>query len=227
MRKTIVLSLGGSIIVSNKINTEFLKAFRNLLVRLAKKQFRFVICCGGGKIARDYQLATKNIYPKAKDVDLDWVGTMASRLNGELVRAVFSDVAKSEVLYFPNIHVREDKNIIIAAGWVPGWSTDFDSVLLAETFNSKLIVNMSNIDVVYDKDPKKYRNAKPIKEMSWSAYRKISGSKWSPGLNLPFDPIASKEAQKKGHKVVVLNGKNLKNFENFLLGKKFKGTVIK
>lgn len=53
------------------------------------------------------------------------------------------------------------------------------------------------------------------------------GNKWSPGLNAPFDPIASKLAQVENIKVAIMNGKNLKNLENYLEGKKFKGTIIK
>ncbi len=227
MRKNVVLSLGGSLIVPNKIDVPYLKRLRKLIVRLSKKKYRFIICCGGGKFARDNMKAAKQVYPKVSNTDLDWVGTMATRLNGEMIRAIFSDIAKSEVLYFPNIHTNPDKSVIVAAGWMPGRSTDFDSVILAETFKSDVIVNLSNIDVVYDKDPKKYKNARPIKSISWAHYRKISGSKWSPGLSLPFDPVASKEAHNKGLEVVVLNGKNLKNFENYLDGKKFRGTVIK
>jgi uridylate kinase len=51
--------------------------------------------------------------------------------------------------------------------------------------------------------------------------------KWDPGLNTPFDPVAAKEAEKIGLEVVVMNGKKLKNFENYLDGKEFIGTKIK
>lgn len=227
MKKNVILSLGGSLIVPDEIDVEYLKSFRKLILKYTKLGYKFIICCGGGKTARKYMNASKEIFPNAKDVDMDWVGISATRLNGELLRTLFSDIAKSEVLYFPNIHINQDKSVMIAAGWYPGRSTDFDAVILAETFESERIINLSNIDVVYDKDPRKYKNAKPIKKMSWNAYRKISGSKWSPGLNLPFDPIAAKEAQKHGLEVVVLNGKNLKNFEDCLTGKEFKGTTIR
>ena len=51
------------------------------------------------------------------------------------------------------------------------------------------------------------------------------GDKWDPGLHAPFDPVASKHAQKEKMKVVIM-GKNLKNLDNFLNGKRFKGTVV-
>ena len=60
-----------------------------------------------------------------------------------------------------------------------------------KNLNVKTIINMSNIDYVYDKDPKKNKDAKKIKNIFWRRYRKISGNKWEAGLNKPFDPIAA------------------------------------
>jgi len=86
---------------------------------------------------------------------------------------------------------------------------------------------MTNVSYVYDKDPEEYRDAKPLKEISWKNFRKIIGDKWDPGLSLPFDPVASKLAQKLKLKVIILKGTNLKNVDKFLRGKKFEGTIIK
>ena len=112
-----------------------------------------------------------------------------------------------------------------SAGWKPGWSTDYDAVLLAKNFGVSEIINMSNIDYVYDKDPKKFKDAKKIEKTSWKDYTNLVGNKWKAGMNVPFDPIAAKEAQKSGMKVCII-GKDLENLENLLNGKKFKGTVI-
>ena len=85
---------------------------------------------------------------------------------------------------------------------------------------------MSNIDYVYEKDPKKYADARKMKNVLWMRYRKICGDRWKAGLNMPFDPIAAKEAEKLKLKAVII-GKDLKNFENLLNNKKFEGTIIK
>ena len=62
--------------------------------------------------------------------------------------------------------------------------------------------------------------------ISWDDFRKLVGDKWDPGLNMPFDPIASKEAETLSLKVAIINGKNLESFENFLDNKSFVGTLI-
>ncbi len=103
-----------------------------------------------------------------------------------------------------------------------------DAVLLAKNIGAKLVINLSNIDHVYDKDPRKYKDAKKIVEISWDAFLKhIVGDKWKPGMNTPFDPVASKEAKKAGIDVIVADGRDLENLRHILeKAEFFKGTVI-
>lgn len=224
MEKTIVMSLGGSVIVPDNIDVKFLKSFKKIINKFVKKNFRFAVYCGGGKIARDYQKGASKIV-NLSNKDLDWLGIHATRLNANLMKILFGKIAEDKIVINPTTKIIFNKKILIAAGWKPGWSTDYDTVLLAKNLNVKTIINMSNIDYVYDKDPKKNKDAKKIKNIFWRHYRKISGSKWKAGMNKPFDPIAAKEAEKLGLKVTII-GKNLRNFENLLNDKKFYGTII-
>ena len=116
---------------------------------------------------------------------------------------------------------------MVASGWKPGWSTDYVATIIAQEYDVRTIINLSNIDYVYDKDPNKHAGAKIRPKMSWPQFRKLVGNTWSPSLNAPFDPIAAKKAQELGLEVVIMNGKNIANLKNCLAGKKFKGTVVK
>ena len=87
-------------------------------------------------------------------------------------------------------------------------------------------MNLSNIDYVYTKDPKKFPDAQKIETIGWEAFRKLIPDRWDPGLNSPFDPVAAKEAEKSGLEVAVINGHNLTELDNYLDGKAFKGTRI-
>lgn len=222
--KTIIMSLGGSIIVPDKIDVKFLRSFKKIIERFIRKGYRFVIICGGGNIARDYQKAASAV-TKQNNKYLDWLGVHATKMNAWFMKAVFGKNAERLIVEDPTKKVKFSRKILIASGWKPGWSTDYDSVLLAKNLGVKTVINMSNIDYVYDKDPKKNKDAKKIKDICWKHYRKISGNKWKAGLNKPFDPIAAKEAEKLGLKVVII-GKNLKNLEGLLNNKKFEGTTI-
>ena len=224
MPKTIILSLGGSLIVPNNIDVNFLKDFKKTIEKYIKNNYRFAIICGGGKLARNFQqIASESRKLSVKQ--LDWLGIYATKINAHLLKSMFSDNANENIISNPTLKVNFKKNIIIAAGWLPGWSTDYDAVLLAKNLCIKGIINMSNVDYVYDKDPRKYEGAKKIKKINWNGFSKLISNKWKAGMNVPFDPVAAKEAQKSRIRVMVI-GKNLKNLENLLDGKKFRGTTI-
>ncbi len=224
--KTTIISLGGSLVCPGEIDTAFLSDFRKLILDYIERGNRVIIVCGGGAICRKYQKAAEEV-TKVSHTNLDWVGIAATRINAELVRAIFSEQAYKEVVVNPTRKVNTVKKIIIGCGWLPGCSSDKDAVLWARSFGAKRVINMSNIDYIYDKDPRKFKDAKQIKKISWNELLKITGTKWIPGKNVPFDPEAAKLAKKLGLEVVVLNGKNLKNFKNCLEGKKFAGSVIR
>ena len=224
MPKIVVLSLGGSLIVPDSYDAEFLKSFKQLIESYVKKGYKFAIICGGGSIARKLQTGASGV-SKISNEDLDWLGIYATRLNALLLRYIFGNKTQDPIIANPNDKVVFKKNIIIAAGWIPGWSTDYDAVLLAKNFGVKKLINMSNVDYVYDKDPRKFKNAKKIERIRWNDYLKMTGKKWKAGMNVPFDPIAAKEARKSGMNVSII-GKDLKNLRSLLDGKKFKGTVI-
>lgn len=225
-KTTIIISLGGSLIVPGEIDFKFLKKFKNLILRHLKRGKRFFIISGGGKTARSYQTAASKIVDLTRD-DVDWLGIHGTRINAHLLRTIFRRQAYPRIITNPKKAKKEIKeNIIIAAGWKPGWSTDFVAAKLAQTYGAKTILNLSDISFVYDKDPKRFKDAKPLKKMNWQDFRKLVGNKWDPGLSLPFDPIASKLAEKLNLKVVMLKGTDIKNLDNFLGGKNYKGTVI-
>jgi len=222
--ETVVISLGGSIIVPEDIDVQFLKRFRNTILKHIRRGKRFIIIAGGGRTARIYMNAAEKIV-KVHDVDKDWLGIHSTRLNAHLLLTVFKEHAYSKVIKNPNERLRFRNKIFVAAGYQPGCSTDYDAVLLAKNFGVKKIINISNIDYVYDRDPKKFRGAKKINEISWKDFRKIVGNKWDPGLNAPFDPVASRECERFGIKVYII-GKDIRNLSNVIEGKKFRGTLV-
>ncbi len=227
--ETYVLSLGGSLVVPKTgIDTQFLKEF-NTFIRhqVSVKKRRFFIVVGGGETAGRFINAGKEtLGHELTNEDLDWLGIHSTRLNAQLVRTIFRDIADPRVIKHYEIILKIDQPIAVAAGWKPGWSTDFCAVTLSDDYNIKDVINLSNIDKVYDKDPKVDASAKPIDTISWKDYRAMVGDTWTPRMNVPFDPIASKLAEQLAIRVKVLNGKNLENLELALDNKPFVGTTI-
>jgi uridylate kinase len=222
-KENIIISLGGSLVAPQEIDTAFLKVFKKAVVKNLATH-RFFIFVGGGKIARNYQKALLEF--GADNNERDLVGIDISRLNASVVKQVFNEVAFSEIVTNPTKKISTKKDVVVAAGWKPGWSTDYCSVILAKNMGIKTIINLTNIDYVYEKDPNKFKNAKAFKEMSWKDFRKIVGNKWSPGLSMPFDPRASKMAEILKIKVAIMNGKKVERLDQFLSGKPCIGTVI-
>jgi uridylate kinase len=228
-RETIIVSLGGSLIVPEEIDWRFVRNFKKVIEEKIKEGYKFIIITGGGKLARKYQEASLKIC-NLTDEDRDWIGIHATRMNAHFIRTIFRKNAHQRINKNPNdledfYNFKED--ILVAAGWRPGFSTDYDAVLLAKYFKIKKVINLSNIDFVYDRDPKKFPDAKKLKDISWKNFRQMIGSKWDPGMNVPFDPVASKTAEELQLEVAIMNGRSLKNLENYIEGKPFKGTVIK
>ncbi len=224
-KERVVVSVGGSLIVPDGIDTDFLIRFKALILDKVEKGFSFSIIAGGGKTARRYQEAAHIVTPLSQ-ADLDWIGIHATRLNAQLLRNIFVGHAHPHIIKNPTIDIDADEPVIIAAGWKPGCSTDYDAVLVAKNQGAMRLVNLSNIDYVYDSDPKKNPGAKKIEKINWANFRKLIPVEWDPGLSSPFDPIAAKEAESLGLEVAIMNGTKLEEFSNYLDGLPFTGTVI-
>lgn len=224
--ETIVISLGGSLIMPEEIDVGFLREFKKLIESQIAQGKKFIIITGGGKICRKYQEVAKEI-SKPSNEDLDWIGIASLKLNAELLRVIFGADAYEKVVSDPHQKLSFERPIVVCSAYKPGQSTDWDATVVAKNVGAKKIINLSNTDYVYDSDPKINPKAKKIEEIFWAEYRKIIPKEWKPGLNTPFDPIASKMAEEEGIEVVIMNGKPIDNLAKCLNSEKFLGTVIK
>lgn len=224
MKETVVLSLGGSLVNPGKIDTVFLKKFRKIILDLLPKK-NFVIVVGGGSVCRVYNKAADSLAAEVNPEEKDWMGVYATMVNAQLVKIMFRGKAAG-IFQDPTKNPKTDKPVIVASGWKPGFSTDFDSVLWARTRDARSVVNLTDVDYIYTADPDFVKEARPIKALTWDGYKELIGGEWKPGMNVPFDPVASREAQRLGLKVVILNGKKLGNLKTCLEGKRFKGSII-
>jgi uridylate kinase len=225
-----VISLGGSIVAPDGVDEAFLKDFVSLIGSFIEtdEKLRFILVVGGGGPARSWQKAYRAVAEggKISDEEADWIGIMATRLNAQLVKAVMGEWCCQDVVTDPSRVEPLVGRVLVASGWKPGFSSDYDAVLLAERFQAPRVINLSNIEKVYTDDPRKNPEARPIDSISWADFRALVGDDWVPGKNVPFDPVASRHAAKIGLQVICAAGKNLENLKKILLGEEFVGTSI-
>ncbi len=226
--ETVVMSVGGSLIVPDAIDTHFLTSLKSLIEQqITVHKRRFIIIAGGGRTARRYQDAAASV-SELDPEDLDWMGIHATRLNGHLLRTIFRDLAHPVMVTNPDeiMDIPKSTSLIIAAGYRPGASTDLRAVQIAVNVGAMKVMNLSNIDYVYTDDPRKNPDAQKIETVCWPEFIKLIPTEWNPGLSSPFDPVAARAAQSHGLEVTIINGERVEEIEKYLEGKAFIGTRI-
>jgi uridylate kinase len=221
-----IVALGGSIVAPDGINAGFLKRFRAFVRTEVRRGHRFILVTGGGGIARTYQKAARKLGGRVPNVELDAIGTRVTRLNAELVRVVFWPDVHPDVVDAPEklLHIREP--VAIAAGWMPGYSTDTVGVRIAEELGEKRVIIAGSPAYVYERDIRKYPKAAPLSSLTWDAYLDLIPRQWSPGMPAPVDPVAARRAARMGIDVCVVAAANLKNMHKLVNGERYRGTMI-
>ena len=225
-KQVIVLSLGGSLIIPDKIDVVFLEKFKKVILRNSKK-YKFVIVCGGGSTARKYISALKqagaSIYLQGM------IGIASTRTNARFMTYFFGKDANHGIPH----DMREIKNMlkfydIVFCGalrYAKNETSDATSAKLANFFKSPFI-NMTNVAGLYTKNPLKHKDAKFIPKITWKEFHRIATKeKFRPGQHFVIDQTASGIIMKNRIKTYIL-GKDLSQLENVLENKKFNGTVI-
>ena len=216
----LVISLGGSVIWNNGINLDYIKRFRELMDSLKEKVFLVV---GGGKTARDYITMGKSL--GFDEYLLDQMGIMATRLNAMLFITSQTCPKIPQTVDEAMIASQSYKNVVMG-GTEPGHTTDAVSLLLAEKLHAKMVINITSVGGIYDHDPTRFKDAKIIKELSYEDAKKmILERTMEAGLNIPFDLLALKIAERSGIKIYVVP-KDIENIKKVINNEDFKGTVI-
>ncbi len=216
----LVISLGGSVIWNNGINLDYIKRFRELMDSLKEKVFLVV---GGGKTARDYIIMGKSL--GFDEYILDQMGITATRLNAMLFITSQTYPKIPQTVDEAIIASQSYKNVVMG-GTEPGHTTDAVSLLLAEKLHAKMVINITSVGGIYDHDPTKFKDAKIIRELSYGDAKKMILSKMmEAGLNIPFDLVAIKVAERSGIKIYVVP-KDIENIKKVINNEDFKGTVI-
>ena len=224
---TLVLSIGGSILLTGKDDVNFIKDLAEM-IREIRKDNKVCIVVGGGSLARKY-IGIGREFGVEREY-LDQIGIRATRLNAMLlISAIGEGVNKNP--YEDMEEARENfgtHNPIIMGGTIPGQTTDAVAAFMAEMLQADLFINATAVDGVYEEDPKKNPDAKRFDELTFERLLEIVGeSLEQAGTNIVIDPVAAKAIGEAKVNTYVLNGRNLENFQRAIMGEEFRGTVIK
>lgn len=226
-KRIIVISLGGSLIIPEKMDPEFLDKFKHIL-RKFYKTHKFVIVCGGGTVARKYITALKKEHKS--NFELSQAGIRATRMNAQFMMQFFGKEDANDIIPRNMEDVKDNlhKNNVVICGalrFTKNSTSDTTAAKLAHFLKAPFI-NLTNVNGLYTSNPQTNKNAKLIKKISWKKFaKKALKIKHSPGQHFVLDQQASILIKK--HKIpTYIIGKNLKNLEKTIKGKKFEGTLI-
>jgi uridylate kinase len=223
---TLVLSIGGSILLTGEDDVDFI---RNLaeMIKDVREENRLCIVVGGGSLARKYIGIGREF--GMDETYLDQIGIEATRLNAMLLISAI----KEGVNHYPFDDIDEalrnidDYNPVIMGGTVPGQTTDAVAAFMAERLAADLFINATAVDGVYDEDPKKNPDAKRFETLGFKQLNDIVGeSLGQAGTNIVIDPVAARAIAEAEVTTYVLDGRDLGNFRRAINGEEFRGTII-
>lgn len=208
----LVISIGGSILVSN-LSAENFRKYAEVLRDLSKIH-QLVVVVGGGIIAREYISISREL--GANEAVSDLIGIEVTRLNARLLISALGDVAYPEPLrdYTEIPKVLSSGKIAVMGGVAPGQTTDAVAAVAAEYINADLLVNATSVDGVYTSDPRKDPSAKKIERMSAEELVKVvMSTEMRAGSRAVIDPLAAKIIERSKIRTIVLDGRNPENLK--------------
>lgn len=225
MKKNIVISVGGSLIFGDETNIDFYNEIHKIF-EIYRSHYNFALICGGGKTAREYTNVAKKLSLSEEKQDI--LGIDATRMNARLMLFVLQGLTTDKIYTkIENMVSDFGGKITICGGMKPGQRTDKVAALLAKKLKIKTLINLTNVDGVYDKDPNAYSDAKIIKSLNYDRYCELSGlKKHKPSYHFVFDFDAAEICHMEGIKVIIINGNKLDNLNLFLSEKEFIGSII-
>ncbi len=221
----IVIRIGGSVVAS-PINTELLDKYVDIAKTVKSQGHEVAVVVGGGALAREFIGIAKNL-----SLDMaaqDEVAIACSRLFALLFLRKLGESGCSKVattLDDASVCLKEGK-IVVMGGLKPGITTDTVAGLVAERIGAGLLVKGTNQEGVYDKDPKRYPDAKKLDCLTLEQLEGIlEQNVHQAGIHQIIDPVAMQVLKRHRLRLVIVNGYNPQNMVDAINGKKV-GTVI-
>jgi uridylate kinase len=223
--KTIVISLGGSILIPS-LEKNKIREYVPVLGEIAEDHHLFVVVGGGGE-ARRYISVARTL--GIDEGTSDEIGILITRLNANLLIAALGERAYPKVAenHAEAKKFAESGKIVVMGGITPGQTTDAVAAVLAERVGASVFINVTSVDGIYSADPKKDKNAKHFASITPAQLLKVvGGAALTAGSNTVLDIVAARVVERSHIPLVVLDGRNPENLSRAVRTGEFTGTVV-
>ncbi len=226
MQKTfVVLSLGGSLVNPGKPDLNYVKKIADIL-RSSPHSFGVVV--GGGYLARKYADAERK--KGLGEFEADTAAIKATKENARVLISALGGICNPRACsdFFEAKKASQNHKIVVMGGTIPGITTDADSALLAECLHARRLVNISNVDGIYDRNPSKFHDARKYRHMKFDELLHIATRDDSrlAGAHFVFDILGCKIVSRSKIESHFVSGKKLEDVKRAIDGKRHGGTIV-
>ncbi|MCW4048479.1 MAG: UMP kinase [Candidatus Bathyarchaeota archaeon] len=228
------LSLGGSLLTGKKddptlnLQPDTYMKYARVINELHEEGHELMIVCGGGKPARHFISVAKKLGGSSSVQDM--LGVKATHINALLMMAALGDSADQNRIYqrASDLNKAPPGKILVGGGFKPGSSTDYRAVIFAEKMSADLIINATDIDGIYNKNPRMHKDAIKLETLSFKTLQQVikENTEQAPGEYGLFDMKAVKLARKLNTPVVFIDGTDPEEIRRAIHGN-HSGSVVK
>ena len=228
----VLLKLSGEILAGDKgsgISSDVILKLVKEIKAVLELKIELGIVIGGGNIFRGVQAGAQGL----DRANGDYMGMLATVINALALQDIMEqngiytrvlsainmpEVAEPYIKRRATRHLEKGRVVIFAGGTGnPFFTTDTAASLRAMEINAEILLKGTKVDYVYDKDPKKFSDAIPIKNIGFMEVLQKE-------LNV-MDSTAISMCKDNNLPIVVFDILGENNLRNIVLGEKI-GTLV-
>lgn len=226
--KRILLKLSGEALAGEKgygIEPEFLKKISEEIAQIARLGVEVAIVIGGGNIIRGVAASVQGI----DRVSADYMGMLATVINSlalqdslercgmktRVMSAIeMNKISEPFITRRATRHLEKGRIVIFAGGTGnPYFTTDTAAALRSKEIGAEVILKATKVEGIFDKDPKKFPDAKLYKQVNYlDALKQNLRVMDATAFSLCMEegmPIRVFDLSKDGNILRVVNGEDI------------------